>query len=46
MTPLEPSADEQLSKDLVERARSEGAQLVVRGFKMLVWCAAATVALV
>jgi len=29
MTPIvEPSADEQLAKELVERARSEGAQLV------------------
>jgi transposase-like protein len=32
MTPLvEPSADEQLAKELVERARSEGAQLVGPG---------------
>jgi hypothetical protein len=32
MTPIvEPSADEQLAKELVERARSEGAQLVGPG---------------
>jgi len=32
MTPIvEPSADEQLAKDLVERARSEGVQLVGPG---------------
>ena len=32
MTPdVEPSADEQLAKELVERARSEGAQLVGPG---------------
>jgi len=32
MTPIEePSADERLARDLVERARSEGAQLVGPG---------------